>query len=338
LVPSKLQLLVKFGVTKRGRVANRALALERAHCGWWPFAYTLLADLEDAFTADDEALLERVYCSMRVGNHVQKITRRNRFAALDEWLLDDLDHRFGHWRSIAIHDMAASNGITSLELFMRLARRGNVTVHCSDLHDTIYVVAPNGSRWKTIFDLDGRPLQYVGCGFVLSGCKAEPLRYPVNRVVQVWAKSCLLQRAATLLKAASFRQDQHAVQLSGGMVRRIRLVHPECDRLVRSEPRFTVGRDNLFSPRPRQFDIVRIMNALTPQHFEVERVLDGISRCAANVVEGGMFIVGRSVDEENGHLRATAFVRRQSSLIPCRDFGEGYELKGLATDIKLRAA
>ena len=338
MLATELHFLVKFGVTERGAVANRTLALEGAHRGWWPFAYTLLADLEDDFTSGDDPLLERLYRSMRGGDHVQKITHRNRFAALDEWLLNDLERRFGHERPIAIHDMAASNGITSLELFMRLAQRANVAVHCSDLHDAIYLVFPNGSRWKTIFDPDGRPLQYVGCGLVLSGYRPESLRYPVNRAVQIWADRCVLQRAANLLKAANFRHDQDAVQLSDGTVRRIKLVHPECVRLARSEPRFTVGRDDLFSPKPGQFNIIRIMNALTAHHFEVERVLEGIFRCAANLVEGGMFIVGRSVDQENGCLRATAFVRRQSSLIPCRDFSEGYELKHLVRDIKLKAA
>jgi hypothetical protein len=84
--------------------------------------------------------------------------------------------------------------------------------------------------------------------------------------------------------------------------------------------------------------VVRVMNALTPNHFDVERVREGVAACASNVVEGGMFIVGRSVDEEDARVQATAFIRRQSSLVPYRDFSEGYELKELVTDVMLKAA
>jgi len=47
-----------------------------------------------------------------------------------------------------------------------------------------------------------------------------------------------------------------------------------------------------------------------------------------HLVEGGLFIQGRNVDEVDGELRATVFQCHGGILTPVEDFGGGSELRG----------
>lgn len=326
--------IIKFGIVRRGARADEALRKESAHRGWWPFAYSLLSDLAVNYTPTDEALVERLYRSMRSGNGVYKITRRGRFDAFNATLADHIQKMGLATPVLRISDMAASSAITSLELFKILRDRFPVRFSASDWFDRIYIVSVARSAWKVVFDAASSPLQMEGCGLVLSADRPEPWRYPVNRAVQAIIKRRAIDRARTLL-ASSLRGD--LVPPSTGSVETITLFHPEAVKVAKDDCRFALAREDLFAPRPDEFDVIRVMNALTDRHFPVDRVMSAISVVGANLREGGLLVLGRSVDEEDGRLRATGFVRRGSLLLPQFHAAEPFELASLVRDVRLSA-
>ena len=126
------------------------------------FAFTLLADLQQAHLPTDEVLLESIYNQLVVGGHVHKTTHRGRFRELDRRLVDEVLQRFANVELVRLHDIGASSAITSLELFRAFENRHPVAVHASDFYAHLDFVVCAGSPWTIVFDADGRALQFVG--------------------------------------------------------------------------------------------------------------------------------------------------------------------------------
>lgn len=293
--------MFKRGVTQRGEFARLALEREKARQGWWPFAYTLLGDIENDYSDEDEPLLERLYQSMAAGEGVCKITRRNRFPDLDRQLADDCRERFPEALPLIVHDVGCSSAISSLELFDRLIRERPTEVHASDYFDALYLVRVPTTDWTVVFDATYEPLQLVGRWLVLSARTPAPWRYPVNRLAGRSACRRLLPVARELLrKHLGGDQDVAAV-------REVSLFHPRAAGRARESAGFLLNRHNLFEPNSVPAHVVRAMNVLTTNHFSEEQVRIGIRACAANLLPGGLLILGRSIDEEDGRARASAY-------------------------------
>jgi len=310
--------MLKRGVTERGEFAQRALHMELTHRGWWPFAYTLLADLAEDFTDADEALLERIYQSMAAGDGIRKITRRNRFPDLDEMLIDDCSQRFPNTSPLVIHDVGSSNGISSLELFERFRQARPVILHASDYYDRIYLVTIPRSGWTVVFDARQQPLQFVSSYFALSARLPVSWRYPINRIVQRHVRR-FLSTAQELLKLHLGGQRDLS------QVREVSLFHPRAVQSERQNGNFLLRQHNLFDPNPIACHIVRAMNILTLDHFPADRVRVGIEACLKNLQPGGLLLLGRSLDEQDGRVRASAYELRGEMIHEAWNINNGYE-------------
>lgn len=314
------EVLFKPGVTRRGAFADRALRMERQHKGWWPFSYALLEDLAADFdSARDEPLLERLYQSQEAGNGIYKITRRGRFTDLDEQLVNDCRSRFSGDQPLRIHDAGCSSGISSLELFELFSRERTVELLATDAFDQITLVSLPGGRWVVSFDAQQRPLQLASRWFVLSARRQSPWRYLVNRLVQTVYQYGVLDRAEKMLQ-------QH---VRGGFpdgVRDVSLFHPLVIQRSREKPNFQARRHDIFRPYFPQQHVVRVMNLLTPHHFAAEQVRQGIRACMESLLPGGLLVVGRSIDEEDGRNCVTAYELRQGRLEEVWRLNEGCEI------------
>ena len=326
-------LFFRKGITTLGPAATRALRRKQAHQDKWPFSYSMLFDLSQKYTEDDEEMLSSLYEWIRAGDGVYKKTEEHRLKILDDVIFEEVKKRIDSLHAMRVHDMATSNGITSFDLFSRLASFGKVTIHASDYYDVLYISCPSGSRWCVVFDAEFEPIQFIGPGMVLSAFRREPPRYLVNRLAQSLVTTFVVPRATKLLRAVKLNRDHGTAQLPEGSVKVVKLFHPKCVALAAREPRFTLGRDDLFRPARTRYDIIRIMNALTPDHFETARVLESIPLIASNLPDNGLIVLGRNVDEEAGQLRATIFERCRTKLVPLYDFGNGYELKAPVLDL-----
>ena len=117
-------------------------------------------------------------------------------------------------------------------------------------------------------------------------------------------------------------------------VRKVRLFHPVCVETARSTQDFRIGQHDLFDGNPFRCHVVRVMNALTTHHFPAEQIQRAMKACVSNLVSKGLLILGRSVDEEDGRARATAFEWDGRALTPVWDHNGGYESIELVRSLK----
>ncbi|MCC7334734.1 MAG: hypothetical protein IT422_06545 [Pirellulaceae bacterium] len=298
--------MLKLGILRSGPRADRALQLESQGRGWWPFSYGLLSELQENFNPASEALLERLYSSLMAGNTALKITRRGRFKSLDEKLAIEMQQRFGRSRDVRVHDGAASSAITSLELFRTLNERLSAVVHASDWYDALWFVQSKSRRWTVVFDAELAPLQIVGMNVVLACRHPGPWRYPVNRLLRRWLMSTLVPELQGKLTQARLN-GRLTVGACTTSVSGVQLFHPECLEAARNEESFKLVRQDIMRPTEGLYDVVRVMNALTPRHMPDERVRTGIKACLESLSVGGLLVLGRSPEANDDATRVTVY-------------------------------
>lgn len=309
---------------------------KKAVCHWDPqtevapgdlrrtrFALTLLEDLHRSYTGREEDLLNQLYNQLTVAHGIYKTTRRGRFAEFDQLVAADVLRRYPGVATLKMHDLAASSGISSLELFQAIRAHRPVELHFSDLYDRLKVVRVPDSRWDVVFDSTGNALEYVGHGFALSASKGESRRHPINQLLKRMLDRSLLPRADRLLDASENANADPA----GENVREVMLLHPECLRAITEHEDFRFFRHDLFAPLEGEYHVLRAMNIFNPGYFGDEQILAGVRASAHGLVEGGVFLIGRSVEERDGQPRATAFVRSKNRLFAAWDLNGGAENK-----------
>lgn len=316
--------MYKLGVVQINDFALYALSQEKQHLGWWPFSYLLLRDLKILRGESyEEEILERVYRSMLAGKGIYKITTANRFCELDIAINRFVQQQA--FNEVVVHDMGISNGITSFELFNILSKSCKVKFYASDYYDSIYTVRDNQSGWTFIFDLDENPLQFVSKHFVISGYRAELLRYPVNYFVQAWVRFQLFPRARKVLSEAVKLKLESGCDFNNYNFDRIPLFHPRVIETAANTDRFILFRHNVFDRNPVKAHVIRLMNVLTPNHFIPDQVIRGLQQSIYNLNKKGILVIGRTVDENDGRTCATAYQIVANKLKPVWQINNGYE-------------
>jgi hypothetical protein len=278
-----------------------------------------------------EALIADIHDSLRGGSQHSRYTQRRRLAALDRRLGEILAER-GARQRIRIHDMAASNAITSLELFDHLRDREPVSVKASDYYDRLHVVNV-GERWRVAFDVDRKPIQYIGRRMMICARRPDPDAPTVDTVVKPALQAALLPPALAALQRAL--EDPRAPPVQNDQYRQMSLFHPRCRSEAATNARFELQRDDLFSPAPFRYDVVRIANALSTDFMSEARIIAGVRAVAATIAEGGLLVLGRNAAGGDGPARGTIFVRDRGRLIPLADVSEGYQHKEAVRQLTL---
>ena len=215
--------------------------------------------------------------------------------------------------------MAASNAITSLELFEYLTRQfGNrASLRATDYFDAVYVVPIPKTEWKVIFDAIGQPVQFIRGRLVLSAGR-EPRRYVVNWLLQKILTPVLLRRAAAVREAHN--------------VHRIALFHPRCVAVAGAKRGFTLAREDALNPDTTCYDVLRIMNLSLRLPLDPSKPWFGPA--CRTVADGGLLVIG-DAPLKNGPIAVTIFQRCGSRFSPLRDLGGGYEHRQTVLDLDL---
>ncbi len=107
--------------------------------------------------------------------------------------------------------MAASNAITSLELFDYLRDREPVSLKASDYYDRLHIVNV-GDRWRVAFDVDLKPIQYIGRRMMVCARRPDPDASTVDTIVKPALQAVLLPPALAALQRALDDTRAHPVQ------------------------------------------------------------------------------------------------------------------------------
>jgi hypothetical protein len=321
--------MIKFGIMSRHQIRAKAGELRSSRRSWPFVAHTILKDFDENLTGDDELMLALVYGSIPGGPHVRKGTSVYRYATFDGALVEEIEKTFPPGEAIRIHDMAASNGITSLELFERLKHRENISIRASDYYDALSFVSFPGSNWQAVFDAEGRPLQIVGKRMVIPAIPLDAAvkrKYPLIWIMQKILLMTVLPRAARILKDGADKD--------GAQIEKIQLFHPKCLAASRSDPRFTLDRDDLFAPAAGSYEVIRVMGV--DNFLPADRIEPMFRAVAEHIVEGGLLVVSSHIGESRRAKTPTAiFQRHGGRLTLTRDLDPGYPYKDLLTGLDL---
>lgn len=287
---------------------------------------------------DHDVHLPLVLESLVVGPRAFKRTADRRFEELDAALLElvlSIERKPGE--PLRVHDMGASDGRTSAELYARLRSLGPIEFTASDLYRTLYLVEPADRAWWVAFDEDLQPIQHGRWGFVFSTFLPDnPLLYPINTLADWWLRRTIVPQAQrTLAEAdAAAIPDLASRQVRGLTVTSLLLICRECRELMQRDSGFRFMRHDVRRPTPMRFHLIRALNVLN--HVDRAGQIEAIRSCRASLCDGGLLVIGRSSVPES-HTHASIWRREGDALTLLRDLDGGAELKPLFPEALGRA-
>jgi hypothetical protein len=244
----------------------------------------LYEDLNDANGRDRQDYQEIVLGRFKFG-HVFKRTYAKRFTAFDQSLICAVRKHFGENRKevLTIHDAAASDGRTSLELYNELTGlyKDRLLFLGTDILPWVYSVHKPRGHLKAVLNDDGQIIQLIYPPFVFDCGRVESRFYWINRIIL----RCLQKQGSEL--SALFLNKSSNV-----LVRKIFLIHTQCRELLKRKNNFTFERHNILEPIERQFDLVRAMNILNLRYFSPEEIRHILRSVFFSLREGGLFATG----------------------------------------------
>jgi hypothetical protein len=243
-------------------------------------------------------------------------------------LAEEIPVAFPPDQAIHVHDMGASSGITSMELFERLAReRANIHVHASDFFDALYVVSPPRSHWQIVFNRALTPVQFIGRGIAVSA-KSWPGEKSSRRLLCSWLRARELPRAFEILCAGLCGPGDADTDNAMRLINTISLFNPKCRSLALADARFTLGREDFMNPTSGPYHVIRLMNyRLSPvnpklkseRESDIESLLVAIHR---SLHPDGLFVLG-STQVNESQSGSTLFRRTADGFVTVRNLNRG---------------
>lgn len=239
---------------------------------------------------------DRLVGYARMPNGVWKRTCHGRLRVLDGVLVDLLRQRYPDGAHLSVLDVAASTGVTSVELYRALSSRFTVELVASDLYRDVVAVRSRRRRAAVVFDAYGEPVQYILGPFVMPASFAESPAYPVNRALRLFMRKWFMPSARQALAATgSASLAPFATTVVGDFeVVKFPLLARETLEMMAREPCFRFEVADILQPLGVRAHVVRAMNILTRDHFADPDRTRALHHCVEAVLPGGLFVVGWS--------------------------------------------
>jgi len=269
-------------------------------------------------SAADISLFENVTRLLQLSSGIYRTTYRGRMAELDEKTCQVLRADSAGGREFRVEDWGAADCLTTSEFAARLWREfPRAAVVASDLHFHL-IEARHNWLGTVVFEENGQPLQGVLPPFVISLSTVASPVYVVNRIL-FKAFHRLAKRAWTSAGTAPWKgvDDSRVFDIAGWHVQRIPLIHPEVLELARGNSQFRFRRHSVFESAPEPVDLIRTMNLLNRGYFSEVELNRGIRAVYQSLREGGLWVVGRTLEEVVPREQHASIWRKQ---------GRGFQL------------
>ncbi len=286
----------------------------------------------------DTEFFERLLPYVCLSSGVYRTTYRQRFKNLDPLVNQILARHYGSSEKLLVEDWAASDCLTSSEWARTLITLfPQLDFIASDLLLFLVEAKEGNTEKRFIFEPDGNPLQYVSPPFVIRLGQPEPKAFPVNWLLYQSAKR-RWQSAKNSWQLPEWWKNSLADDpLKEGKFefRKLSLIHPEAAQLASEDARFTVRRHSIFEPSTRVNHVIRSMNIYNRAYFSEAQLREGVRCVAESLFTGGIWIVGRTVNEKASTHEVTIFQKQPSGEFQVLDrVGLGSEIEGLALTVK----
>lgn len=243
----------------------------------------------------DDDLFKIVVATVRYGDSTGKETRARRFDDLDE-VLDLLPQK-----SLAVHDVGCSSGVTSLDLMRALnSKNKSYSLIASDRFTELFVY---GGNIKYLFDSD-RSLRQIYLGRVLCD----------SHLSKIFFLSRFLFK---LLETFSQRDSE----LKTG--KKISLFDRDVQKSIDSG-QLKAKSYNIFERDINRYGFIRCMNLLNRSYFSDIQIKVGIINLFESLDDKGYLQIGRT--DDHGVNRASVYRKEQWGLSLVLQFNGGAEI------------
>jgi hypothetical protein len=279
-------------------------------------------------------IFEEVMSQLRLSSGVYRTTFRGRFLEFNKFLNERIAAQFDKAAPLRIEDWAASDCLTSSEWAASvLPLFPAATLTASDL--TLFLIdanLPDGSSY--VVEVSGEALQYIKPPFVIRMNPSEPSLLLVNSFLEKRARAQLqtLQPSWKIPDQWLFSEDAAPYEQKPYIFRKIPVTHPDARALTQNCPRFAIRRHSVFEPAKELCDVIRTMNIFNVSYFSNDRLLIGARAVAQSVRPNGLWIVGRTYDENPPAHNASLFIREGNGFRLLERWGKGSEIEQIVLD------
>lgn len=292
--------MVKFGICSIDQARHWSRHFRRG-----PHSARLLAGADE----ENFDLLMRSVC---LSNGTARTTRRDRFQSLHEELAVPLRSALSGLSAPRVEDWAVSSGTAALAWYQHLrAEFPGLLFTASDW--MLYLIEAHRSEIGDTFILepDGTPIQYVRPPFVVQlGQPVHGLfvvnRYMRREALRLWEKELGLGFSPP---GEEDWQGTALLERPPLVLRRLPLLHPSVNSQV--SDRFQIRRHSVFERAPQRVHLIRTFNILNRAYFPADRLREAAGAVAASLVPGGLWLVGRTVEEDPARHEAS-LLRRET--------------------------
>jgi hypothetical protein len=283
-------------------------------------AYNLL-DVGDQPTEEQIRAFEDISILLRTSNGTFRTTFPRRFRDVDEAAIRWMRQLYPADAEIQVQDRAVSHGLTSWEWAQQVFEAfPRARFEASDILLELIELSRDGAVY--IVEPNGRAIQFIKAPFVVSLEHAEPRRYPVNQLVAHWAKG-------RFKRLASGEDWVATAEKQGWRVRRIPYIHPQARNLGRTNPNFQFRLRSVFETTPGACEVIRTLNIFNRAYFSDEQLAAGWNAIFNSLWPGGIWIVGRTLEEDlTNHV--SLLRRREQGWEVLERIGRGWELEAVA--------
>jgi hypothetical protein len=248
-------------------------------------------DLYEAYEGPDEErdrFQEQAIGRLAMANGSFKKTHKNRFNEFDTKAISLIGELFPEDRILKVHDLAISDGRTTVPFFNVLAQgyKLNLEFLATDYAAEFVSARRKGTQRRVILDKNGNIIQTVLPPFVFNSVWPEnPLYYPVN-----FALRKTVGWASALKMKSDFQKHPEQFEKKD-----ILLLCHDCKELI-SDPRFTFRPYDILNGPSGYHHVIRAMNILNASYFPPARMEKAVANIAASLAEGGILITGSNID------------------------------------------
>lgn len=322
--------MLKLGIT-----SPRDLACPSRRFGRERHASFLLLEPLALEECADPGAYDTLVSRVRLPNGTWKQTAGGRLRLVDEALVAALHGTHAPGSALSVIDLGVSTGVTSVDLYETLSRQWDVDFTATDLYRDVFAVSAPAWRWAIVLEAGGDVLQHLVGPFVLPGQLEESAAYPANRALKRWSERILVPRARqALARDAGARERAYfaAGEVDGLMIQRLPFFSWRCLDLMRRTSRFRFLLHDVIQPLPFTATIVRAVNIITREYFDLPTATRAIGNALRAVEPGGYFVAGQSCGLDPTAVRATVFRVRGGATEVVARVGDGYELEETVRD------
>jgi hypothetical protein len=280
-------------------------------------------------SAREIAVFEVLMRGLRLNSGIYRTTFHDRFRDLDESVNEFLAARFASTAPLNVQDWAASDCLTSAEWAASLLPLfPNARLEASDL--SLFLVEVSAGEHTVIQERDGQAVQYIGPWFLVDVSRPEPRPSLLNRLMMNRAGRVIAEFKSRLAIPAEWL-DAESDSLSAPpfAIRKLPMIHPEAALFRARNERFSIARHSAFDVLRQPADAIRSMNIYNPGYFEPARLAEGARTVWSSLRPGGIWIVGRTWQENPPSHNVSIFEKTDAGFRLARRYGDGSEIEAL---------